>query len=259
MKKYSVLLLGFGMLLLSGCSNDALNDYSKSLTSQEVQVQMEANSATEGLDEMLSQLLITNKVGSTNKTNTDCAALSFVGKSISVVYNQCVVDGNTVNGTLTLTAKEGNTEGTTGSFEISFNSFAYNNYVLEGTKSMVFDFSQANKLVFTIDTNMKFVDANDLVTTHKGSKIYTWNIDNFNTEGADVSCSGAWDIVRNATTYKFKIDTPLTGKIGCAYITTGVLALEVEGLSASLDFGDGDCDQKGTVNYPNGKSEEISW
>ena len=260
MKKYSSLLLGLGILLFIGCSKDAMNDpNNESLSSQEVQAQMKVNETTEGLDEMLAQLLINNKSGSTNKTSSECVSITFTENNISVVYDQCVIDGKTLNGSIILTAMEGDEEGTTGRFAISFKAFTYNNYVLEGTKSMVFNFSEPRKPTITIDTDMAFVDQDEVVTTHKGSKIFTWHMDNFNTEEPDFTCVGAWDIMHKDITYQFEVTSPLGGKLNCPYIISGVVALEVHGLKASLDFGSGECDQAGTIIFPNGDTKDVSW
>lgn len=260
MRKSIFLLLGFGMLLVMGCSKDADNDLNnKNLSVQEVKAQMQINSVTEGLDELLTDLLISDKSASTNKNGSDCAVLSFTEKSISVAFNQCKINGDMLDGTVTLTGNNGNMEGTDGVFVVSFNAFTFNNYLLEGTKSFTFDFSVADNPVFTIVTDVSLKNAEGEIIGHKGNKVLTWHLNQLDTIEPDFSWTGAWDIVYNGTTYNFKVAEPLSGTLGCAYITSGVLALEANGLKASLDFGQGICDQKGTVSYPDGKTEEISW
>lgn len=259
MRKSVFLLLGIGMLLIIGCSKDAENDLNnKNLSVEEVKAQMQINSATEGLDELLADLMINDKSGSTAKNGSDCAVLSFTEKSISIAYNQCTINGDKLDGTLTLTGNDGNMEGTEGNFVISFDAFRFNDYLLDGKKSITFDFSAADSPVFTIVTDMSLKNDEGEVK-HKGNKILTWHLGQHDGGEADYSWKGAWDISHKGTTYKFKVTEPLSGTLGCANITAGVLALEVNGLIASLDFGQGACDQKGTVNYPDGKSEEISW
>ncbi|MDX1362808.1 MAG: hypothetical protein R3243_01275 [Arenibacter latericius] len=261
MKKFAILFLGFGILLLGSCSEDAMNSQNEnSLSSQQVKAQMEANAATEGLDIMLSELLLNDKSASTKKIGSECATLIFTEQRISVNYNNCTVNGNNVNGTLILSASnDGNTEDSEGSFNISFKTFSYNNHVLEGSKKISYDFSNASTPLFTIDTDMSVINNNGAITSHKGSKEFSYNLANMNTENEFVRCIGAWDIIHHGITYQYKVTTPLAGKLNCAYITSGVVALEVNGLTASLDFGEGDCDKNGTVVYPNGDKEEISW
>tara|TARA_R110002049_G_scaffold94897_1_gene233264 strand:- start:955 stop:1737 length:783 start_codon:yes stop_codon:yes gene_type:complete len=260
MKTFNYFILSLGFLLVVGCSNDAmdkLND--SSLTGEQVKSQMQVNSISEGLDEMVAELLINDKSGASNKTNTECAVLSYSEESITIVYNQCSIHGKTISGTIVLTGNNGSTEGTTGSYEVTFSDFTFNDYILNGTKSFSFNFSEASSPTFTVVTDATFEDDNGNTVTWKGNKILSWHLDQINAEGPDFTCTGEWDITVNDITYEFMVTESLSGDLGCAFITAGVLQLEVDGMMASLDFGTGTCDQKGTVTYPNGESEEISW
>ena len=124
---------------------------------------------------------------------------------------------------------------------------------------MSFDFSDSNGPTFTVVTDATFEDANGDIIIWKGNKVLSWHFDQINAEGADVTCTGNWDITVGGITYEFAVTEALSANLGCAFITSGVMQLEVNGMTASLDFGTGTCDQTGTVTYPNGESEEISW
>jgi len=50
---------------------------------------------------------------------------------------------------------------------------------------------------------------------------------------------------------------PLRREWACRFIVSGVLEISRNELTASLDFGDGECDAKGTLTYPDGRTEEI--
>ncbi|MCK0191077.1 hypothetical protein [Arenibacter sp. F20364] len=262
MKIFNYLVLIFGFILIAACSNDADNDLNnESLTSEQVKSQMQVNSISDGLDEMVSELLINDKAGKSNKSNTDsaCAAITFTEESMSVAYNQCIIRGKTVSGTIVLTGNNGNTEGNTGSFEVTFTDFTFNGHLLNGTKTFSFDFSDSNSPTFTVVTDATFEDANGDIIDWKGNKVLSWHLDQINAEGADVTCTGDWDITVNGIKYEFTVAEPLGANLGCAFITTGLMQLEVGDMTASLDFGTGSCDQKGTVTYPNGETEEVSW
>lgn len=260
MKTFNYLVLSFGLMLVAACSNDAMNNLNdESLTPEQVKAQMQVNSVSDGLDELVSELLINDKEGKTNKTNTECASLAFTEESITVTYNQCIIKGKTVSGTIVLTGNNGSTDGSIGSFEVTFTDFTYNDYLLNGTKSFAFDFSDSNGPTFTVVTDATFEDDNGNKIIWKGDKVLSWHFDQINAEGADVSCTGDWDITVDGITYEFTVTEPLSANLGCAFITSGVMQLEVNGMTASLDFGTGSCDQTGTVTYPNGESEEISW
>lgn len=260
MKTFKYLVLSFVFIGIAACSNDALNNLNnESLTSEQVKSQMEANSISDGLDELVSELLINDKVENSNKTNIECATLAFTEESITVAYDQCTIQGKTISGTMVLTGNNGSTDGSKGSFAVTFTDFTYNDYLLNGTKTLSFDFSDPNSPTFTIVTDATFKDANGDIVIWKGNRVLSWHLDQINAEGADVSCTGNWDITVDDITYQFKVTEPLSANLGCAFITSGVVQLEVDGMTASLDFGNGSCDQSGIVTYPNGESEEISW
>jgi len=260
MKTFKYLVLSFGFILIAACSNDAMNALNdESLTPEQVKSQMQVNSVSDGLDELVSELLINDKAGKTNKTSTECATLAFTENSITVAYNQCIIKGKTISGTIVLTGNNGSTDGSKGSFEVTFTDFTYNDYLLNGTKTLSFDFTDSNSPTFTIVTNATFEDDNGNTVIWKGDKVLSWHLDQINAEGADVTCTGDWDITVDGITYEFTVTEPLSANLGCAFITSGVMQLEVNGMTASLDFGTGTCDQTGTVTYPNGESEEVSW
>ena len=260
MKTFNYLVLSFGFILISACSNDAMNGLNdESMTPEQVKSQMQVNSVSDGLDELVSELLINDKAGKSNKTNTECATLAFTENSITVAYNQCIIQGKTISGTIVLTGNNGSTDGTKGSFEVSFTDFTYNDYLLNGTKTFAFDFSDSNSPTFTIVTDATFEDDNVDIVIWKGNKVLSWHLDQINAEGADLTCTGDWDITVDGITYEFTVTEPLGANLGCAFITSGVMQLEVNDMTASLDFGAGTCDQTGTVTFPNGESEEISW
>lgn len=51
--------------------------------------------------------------------------------------------------------------------------------------------------------------------------------------------------------------TPLRREMACRFIVSGVLEISRNETTVSLDFGDGSCDAKGILTYPDGSSEEI--
>ena len=51
--------------------------------------------------------------------------------------------------------------------------------------------------------------------------------------------------------------TPLRRELSCRFIVSGILQISRNDATASLDFGDGTCDAKGILTYPDGTSKEI--
>ena len=73
------------------------------------------------------------------------------------------------------------------------------------------------------------------------------------------SISGSWESVnRKGVARASTITTNLRREYACRYIVSGVLEISRDGIKATLDFGDGTCDNKATVTDANGKTKEIS-
>lgn len=51
--------------------------------------------------------------------------------------------------------------------------------------------------------------------------------------------------------------TPLRRELSCRFIVSGILEITRNDASASLDFGDGNCDAIGVLTHPDGSSEEV--
>ncbi|WP_222983493.1 hypothetical protein [Flagellimonas meishanensis] len=62
---------------------------------------------------------------------------------------------------------------------------------------------------------------------------------------------------RLGNVYEKEVVTPLRRELACRFIVSGVLDISRNGSTASLDFGDGSCDAKGVLTYPDGTEQEI--
>ena len=51
--------------------------------------------------------------------------------------------------------------------------------------------------------------------------------------------------------------SPLRRELSCRFIVSGLLEISKNDTTMSLDFGDGSCDSKGILTYPDGESKEI--
>lgn len=100
----------------------------------------------------------------------------------------------------------------------------------------------------------------------------TWSADRVRTltaglETQDDMSDDVYEITGTATgtcreghAFTSTITTPLVKRGDCRWIVSGVEESTVEGRNGSriLDFGNGDCDDKGTVTLPNGNTREIT-
>tara|TARA_R100000935_G_scaffold15669_1_gene31319 strand:+ start:28163 stop:29023 length:861 start_codon:yes stop_codon:yes gene_type:complete len=57
--------------------------------------------------------------------------------------------------------------------------------------------------------------------------------------------------------YSRETISSLRWELSCRFIVSGVLEISKNDTTASLDFGDGTCDAKGTLTLPNGETTEI--
>ena len=109
------------------------------------------------------------------------------------------------------------------------------------------------------DHSFRIVVANGKVNKADGG-IVTWNTDRTRTmiAGFDTKDTITDDVFEIAGTsygtnaagnaYKFTTLTPLVKAIGCQWIKSGKLKIERAGkLDATVDYGDGTCDDQGTI------------
>lgn len=57
--------------------------------------------------------------------------------------------------------------------------------------------------------------------------------------------------------YEKEVIAPLRRELSCRFIVSGVLNISRNDSTVSLDFGDGSCDAKGVLAYPDGTENEI--
>ena len=62
---------------------------------------------------------------------------------------------------------------------------------------------------------------------------------------------------RAGNTFEKVVTVPLRRELSCRFIVSGVLEITRNANTANLDFGDGSCDAKGTLTYPDGSSDEV--
>lgn len=128
-------------------------------------------------------------------------------------------------------------------------NFFVNNNGVSGTKTVT----------IVGDKSFRIVVANGKVTKADGG-VVTWNTDRTRTmtAGFDTPLDFTDDVFEISGTsygtnasgnaYKFTTITPLVKAVGCQWIKAGKLKIERTGkLDATVDYGDGTCDDQGTV------------
>ena len=145
---------------------------------------------------------------------------------------------------------------------VSFENFSIDENTIEGRKSVVKIEANGNgnpEATHSVDITVTLTTGE--VLTKKGTKIRE-KIEGADTDdrGDDVYLiSGSWDsvnkegVVKNAT-----ITTNLRREWACKYIVSGVIEITKDGVTSTLDFGDGSCDNVATLTDANGNSKEIT-
>ena len=144
---------------------------------------------------------------------------------------------------------------------LSLENFTFNGVAVEGSASIVRMRSNENGNPQS-DANASFSGTwpDGSTASFTGNRTREW-IEGFG--------SGFWGdnvfLISGQGTYTGRLGnvftketiTPLRRELACRFIVSGVLQISRNDLTASLDFGDGSCDAKGMLTYPNGETEEI--
>ena len=75
--------------------------------------------------------------------------------------------------------------------------------------------------------------------------------------GTTYMLSGDWTVTLGDTVYRVSADQPLTGNFQCTYLVSGLLDIRKNGLEIRVDFGDGSCDNRVTLIYTDGATEDL--
>jgi len=166
------------------------------------------------------------------------------------------MNGHVKNGIIVVKILGGRLEST---FErtITFQNFTIDDIKIEGEKQIV----KTNDYVYSVVlTGGKVTFTDGTTYTREFTHTRTW------TEGYDTP-TNIWDDVftvegtatgvnRKGYAYTHTIVNALVIKNTCRWITEGTIDLTVNDKTATLDYGDGTCDNLGTITV-NGKTTEI--
>ncbi len=140
---------------------------------------------------------------------------------------------------------------------ISFENFTINGNAIQGEK--VIRKTSTYKYQISL-TNGKVIFTDGTEYTREYTRTRTWS-EGYNTP------YNVWDDVytlegsssgknRKGNTYTHQITNPLVVKMSCRWIVMGTIEMAVDGASATLDYGNGECDNDAMVTV-NGKTYAI--
>jgi hypothetical protein len=144
---------------------------------------------------------------------------------------------------------------------IGFVNFFVEDVLIEGSKTVSNAGNNTAGLPkFNVSVDEKLTYPDGTVATHtatrertmtEGSSTTTRNDDVWTVTG------GGQGVNRSGDTYASTITTALVKRNPCAWIGEGVIEFSLNGLTRTLDFGDGTCDREATITRADGTVRNI--
>ncbi|MGE0077679.1 MAG: hypothetical protein AB7S48_07460 [Bacteroidales bacterium] len=141
--------------------------------------------------------------------------------------------------------------------QVSFMNFNINGNEIEGQKRIV-KTSEYQYTVTLQNGKITFTDGTTYTRTCERTRTwadgystpyYVWD-DVYTVEGTDSGQN------RKGYTYTHQITNALMYQLGCRWIVEGTIEMTVNGDTATVDYGNGECDNSATVTH-NGKSYQL--
>lgn len=268
----SIVGLGFLLAACQGASDSLdMSLVAKQITTADIEKESEINNLSDDVFTMVgetySNIEFANKseMDNGNHYMPDCAVVTKVvtntTKDVTIDFGSaCVLkNGNTLSGKIIMHYINDKTA-LTKSIDVSFDNFYNNQRKIEGTHHVLRAFSNLNgNPQITNTENITVTWPDGTMASKSGTKIHEL-IEGFNTMawGDDVfSITGNSTFTRkNGSVHTATITTPLRRELSCRFIVSGVVSFDKDGQIALLNYGDGTCDDIGTLTK-NGVDEII--
>ncbi|MRH99420.1 hypothetical protein GH721_02645 [Kriegella sp. EG-1] len=254
-KSICKLLFVFGsMALISSCSDDEKDVVveEQELSQTEVKTILESDTYAKSFDNIISSVY--NNEGSSGKTD-ECYVAEYSDTGFTIEFDNCTVEG-TSNVTGTLTAVYTST-GDEIAYTATWTDFNFGGTLLNGTRSYSISSETDNSISFSATSDFSATLANGSIIKEKGTKEIGITFGS-SLETSIYTLDGSWTVTADGLTYVVAVDDTIEGNLACSYLNKGSMTVEKSGLIVDVDFGDGECDDIATVQYPNGDTEEVS-
>jgi hypothetical protein len=262
------------ILVLVSCDKDDSPDISEegTITVAELKVSDETDLIAEDVINIGEEVYATDEITVTSKANyisdflPDCVTITTVVTSTSkertIDFGEgCELpNGNVLSGIIYLSYLK-DMDLATKTLSMSLENFTFNGVAVEGSASVVRTRSN--------DSGNPQSDAEASFSGNWPDGTSANFTANRTREWIEGYGSGYWAdnvfLISGKGTYTGKLGkvfmketiVPLRRELSCRFIVSGILEITRNDATASLDFGDGNCDAKGLLTYPNGDSEEI--
>ena len=271
----SPLLLGMALITVVSCSKDESS--SEELSSSEVisATELKYSDETELISEEVTTIVedvyAEDVISATSKNYhsdflPECVTITKVitdtTRDVTIDFGDgCEMpNGNLIGGIIYLSyAKDLEAESAT--IDLTLENFSFNGVAVEGSASILRVRSNENgNPQGTSNASFMATWPDGSSASFTGTRTREW-IEGFGT--------GFWGdnvfLITGKRTYTGRlgnvfvkeVTTPLRRELSCRFIVSGVLEISRNDNTVSLDFGDGSCDPKGTLTYPDGTEKEI--
>jgi len=262
------------ILVLVSCDKNDSPDISEegTITVAELKVSDETDLIAEDVINIGEEVYATDEITVTSKANyisdflPDCVTITTVVTSTSkertIDFGEgCELpNGNVLSGIIYLSYLK-DMDLATKTLSMSLENFTFNGVAVEGSASIVRTRSN--------DSGNPQSDAEASFSGNWPDGTTANFTANRTREWIEGYGSGYWAdnvfLISGKGTYTGKLGNvfmketivPLRRELSCRFIVSGILEISRNDATASLDFGDGSCDAKGLLTYPNGDTEEI--
>lgn len=269
------ILVGGLLMIAASCSNEST---AEDLTSTEVISATELKYSDE--TEMISEEVTTiaedvyavDEISSTSKIDfhsnylPECVTVSVVltdtTKDVTIDFGEgCEMpNGNLLSGIIYLSyAKD--LDAASNTIALNLENFTFNGVSVEGSSNIVRVRSNENgNPQGTANANFTATWPDGATASFTGTRTREW-IEGFGTgfwgDNVFLITGKRTYVSRAGNEFIKEVTTPLRREMSCRFIVSGVLEITRLGNTVSLDFGDGTCDAKGTLTYPDGTEEEV--
>jgi len=256
------------VFLFASCetTDEVIEDSSSAISSDDITAVEEVDMVMEEINATAEQAFVEEESGSlfTRGTSSsffpECLTKTVVTtdltKTVTLDFGDgCEVRGHFMAGVMIL-SYEKNPELHTRTIAVEFDNYRIDHKLIQGSHSIVRMRENDNgnpQSTSTFDVNVTW-DNGD-TASRVGEKIREWIVGVGTGVWSDnvYLITGHWSTVRrNGDEITGEITTALRRELACRFLVSGVIDLTKNGRSASLDFGDGTCDNEALLTLDNG-------
>ncbi|WP_411766460.1 hypothetical protein [Winogradskyella sp. A3E31] len=274
----STLKACFALLLFStvvvSCSkdNETTEVEDSNLDITEIEASAEVDAIEGALEDLVIEVYENQEASETGRVVQppqlpDCVTITIIAqqnfREVTIDFGSegCMVRGHELMGKIILSwTRDPEAQQRVITYELE--DFFIDAKAVIGSRTILKELSNDNgNPQFTHTVDLTVIWPNGLQASREGTKIREW-IEGF---GSGVfsdnvfEVSGNWTTTFvNGNTHTYEVMQPLRREVICTYFVSGTVDVQRTNFGGTLDFGEGDCDNKATFTFNNGNEIEIT-